>query len=79
MTACMNTLVLRRSRRPDDPSDMVTIETLEGEYSTYEEFEEAEEREGEDPDYPYTSSYNYIALWLESARNLAERLLELVK
>jgi len=79
VTTCTNTLVLRRFRFPDDPSDVVSIETLEGKYSTYEEFEEAREREEEAPDYPYTATYSYIPMWLESARELVERLRELVK
>jgi len=79
MTGCTNTLVLRRFRFPDDPYDVVSIELLEGRFSSYEEFEEAKEREEEDPGYPYTASYVYIPLWLGSARELAERLQELVK
>jgi len=73
------TLILRRERFPDDPDDMVTIETLEGKYSTYKEFVEAKEREVEDSGYPYTASYIYIPMWLRDAREVAERLQELVK
>jgi len=79
VTACMNTLVLRRFQFPGYPSDVVSIEILEGRFSSYKEFEEGKEREEEDPGYPYTASYVYIPLWLGSARDLAERLQELVK
>jgi len=78
VTDVVNTMILKRYRLQGEPDDFVSIETLEGKFENEQAFEEAKEKQVEKPNYPFSDTYQYIALWLKDARKISFMLSELV-
>jgi len=78
VTDVVNTMILKRYRMEGDPDDFVSIETLEGEFESEEAFEEGQEKRQEQPNYPFSDTYQFIAVWLKDARKINKKLGELL-